>query len=99
MSVCIPNWSYIEESHFNFGTFVDYFLKYRPLALRANQSCELNETLHTYDSIAALLIASLFVPLGSIMHPQEGKMFKRFGAPGARMRAEWKKYNHHTIVH
>jgi len=75
-------------------------LKDGQLALRANQSCELNETLHTYDSIDALLIVSLFVPLGSIMHPQESKMFKRFGASGARMRAEWKKTqsSHYSLL-
>jgi len=80
------------------GTFVDNLLKYRPLATQANQSCELNETLHTYDTIAALPIACLFVPLASIMHPQESRMFERFGAPGARMRAEWEKIqsSHHS---
>jgi len=79
-------------------TFVDNLLKHRQLALRANQSCEPNETLHTYNSIVALLIVCLFVPLGSIMHPQESKMPKRFGAPGARMQAEWQKNqsSHHS---
>jgi len=99
MSACIPNWSYIEESHFDFGTFVDNLLKFCPVTPQANQWCELNETLRTYDSIVALLIVSLFVTLESIMHPQESKMCKYFGSPGARKRAEWKKYNHHTIVH
>ena len=67
MGICITN-CYL--CYFDSETLVDNLLKYRPLALRANQSCELNETLHTYDTIVALLIVSLFVPLGSMMHPQ-----------------------------
>jgi len=43
MSICIPNRAYIGESRFDFGTFVGNLLKYRPLALQANQSCELDE--------------------------------------------------------
>ena len=54
-SLCIPNRSYIKERHPDFGTLVDNLLKHGQLALRANQSCELNETLHTYDSIVAQL--------------------------------------------
>jgi len=99
MRDCVPNGSHIEEHYPDSRTSVDNLLKYCRLALRANQSCEPNETLHTYDSIVALLIITLFVPLGSIMHPQESKMFKRFGAFGARMRAEWKKIqsSHHCL--
>jgi len=76
--------SEIDICYLDSGTLVDNLLKHGQLAMRADQLCELNETLHTYDSIVALLIVSLFVPLESIMHPQESKMFKPFGAPGAR---------------
>ena len=62
MSICTPDWSYIEESHSDFGTFVDNLLKLCPVAPRANQWYELKETSHTYDNIAALLIACLFAP-------------------------------------
>jgi len=49
--------SQIDICHFDSGTLVDDLSKYRPLALLTNQSCELNETSHTYNSIVALLIA------------------------------------------